>query len=33
MKLARDWRNVHHTMTFWIGVVLCLAAIVIYVVR
>ena len=30
MKHAPDWRNVHHTMTFWIGVVLCLAAIVIY---
>ena len=30
MKHAPDWRHVHHTMTFWIGVVLCLAAIVIY---
>jgi hypothetical protein len=30
MKRAPDWRQVHHTMTFLIGVVLCLAAIVIY---
>ena len=30
MKHAPDWRNVHHTMTFWIGVVLCLVAIAIY---
>jgi len=30
MKHAPDWRHVHHTMTFWIGVALCLAAIIIY---
>lgn len=27
----RDWRRVHHSPLFWIGVVLCLAAITIYV--
>jgi hypothetical protein len=28
---ARDWRRIHHSPMFWIGVVLCLAAIMIYV--
>ena len=27
----RDWRRVHHSPLFWIGIVLCLAAITIYV--
>jgi hypothetical protein len=27
----RDWRRIHHSPIFWIGVVLCLAAITIYV--
>ena len=27
----RDWRRIHHSLMFWIGVVLCLAAIMIYV--
>jgi hypothetical protein len=27
----RDWRHIHHSPIFWIGVVLCLAAITIYV--
>jgi hypothetical protein len=27
----RDWRRIHHSPLFWIGVVLCLAAILIYV--
>jgi len=27
----RDWRRLHHSPVFWIGIVLCLAAIVIYV--
>jgi hypothetical protein len=26
----RDWRRIHHSPIFWIGIVLCLAAIVIY---
>jgi hypothetical protein len=30
-KAPRDWRRIHHSPVFWIGVVLCLAAIVIYV--
>ncbi|HEY0236815.1 MAG TPA: hypothetical protein VGC86_17445 [Afipia sp.] len=25
-----DWRRIHHSPAFWIGVVLCLAAIAIY---
>jgi hypothetical protein len=28
---VRDWRRIHHSPAFWIGVVLCLAAIAIYV--
>ena len=28
---GRDWRRVHHSPIFWIGVVMCLAAITIYV--
>jgi hypothetical protein len=28
---ARDWRRIHHSPLFWIGVVLCLSAIMIYV--
>jgi hypothetical protein len=28
---ARDWRRIHHSPVFWIGIVLCLAAILIYV--
>ena len=27
----RDWRRIHHSPVFWIGIVLCLAAIGIYV--
>jgi hypothetical protein len=27
----RDWRRIHHSPVFWLGVVLCLAAIAIYV--
>jgi hypothetical protein len=27
----RDWRRIRHSPMFWIGVVLCLAAITIYV--
>jgi hypothetical protein len=27
----RDWRRIHHTPAFWIGIVLCLAAIALYV--
>jgi hypothetical protein len=27
----RDWRRIHHSPMFWIGVVLCLAAIIVYV--
>jgi hypothetical protein len=27
----RDWRHIQHSPIFWIGVVLCLVAIVIYV--
>jgi hypothetical protein len=26
----RDWRRIHHSPLFWVGVVLCLAAIAIY---
>jgi len=26
----RDWRHIHHSPVFWIGIVLCLAAIAIY---
>jgi hypothetical protein len=26
----RDWRRIHHSPVFWIGVALCLAAIAIY---
>ena len=26
----RDWRKIHHSPMFWIGVVMCLAAITIY---
>jgi hypothetical protein len=29
---ARDWRRIHHSPMFWIGVVLCLSAIMIYLV-
>ena len=28
---GRDWRRIHHSPLFWVGVVLCLAAITIYV--
>jgi hypothetical protein len=28
---GRDWRRIHHSPLFWIGVALCLAAILIYV--
>jgi hypothetical protein len=28
---GRDWRRIHHSPVFWIGVVMCLAAIMIYV--
>ncbi len=28
---ARDWRRIHHSSIFWIGVVMCLVAIAIYV--
>jgi hypothetical protein len=27
----RDWRRIHHSPIFWIGIVLCLTAIMIYV--
>lgn len=27
----RDWRKIHHSPIFWIGVAMCLAAIAIYV--
>jgi hypothetical protein len=27
----RDWRRIHHSPVFWIGIALCLAAIAIYV--
>jgi hypothetical protein len=27
----RDWRRIHHSPLFWVGIVLCLAAIAIYV--
>lgn len=27
----RDWRRIHHSPLFWVGVLLCLAAITIYV--
>jgi hypothetical protein len=27
----RDWRRIHHSPVFWAGIVLCLAAITIYV--
>jgi hypothetical protein len=27
----RDWRRIHHSSLFWVGVILCLAAITIYV--
>jgi hypothetical protein len=27
----RDWRRIHHSPIFWIGVALCLAAILTYV--
>jgi hypothetical protein len=30
-KAPRDWRRIHHSPVFWIGIVLCLAAIAIYV--
>jgi hypothetical protein len=30
-KAPRDWRRIHHSPIFWIGIVLCLAAITIYV--
>jgi hypothetical protein len=28
---GRDWRRIHHSPVFWVGIVLCLAAIIIYV--
>ncbi len=28
---GRDWRKIHHSPTFWIGIAMCLAAIMIYV--
>lgn len=28
---GRDWRRIHHSPVFWVGIVLCLAAILIYV--
>jgi hypothetical protein len=27
----RDWRRIHHSPVFWVGIALCLAAIIIYV--
>jgi hypothetical protein len=27
----RDWRRIHHSPLFWVGLVLCLGAITIYV--
>jgi hypothetical protein len=26
---GRDWRRIHHSPVFWVGIVLCLAAIII----
>ena len=26
----RDWRRIHHSPMFWVGIVMCLAAIAIY---
>jgi len=28
---GRNWRQIHHSPVFWVGIVLCLAAIMIYV--
>jgi hypothetical protein len=28
---GRDWRQIHHSPMFWIGIAMCLAAIMIYV--
>ena len=28
---ARDWRRIHHSPLFWVGLAMCLAAIVFYV--
>ena len=30
-RADRDWRRVHHSPFFWVGIVMCLAAITIYV--
>ena len=30
-RAGRDWRRIYHSPVFWIGVVMCLAAIAIYV--
>jgi len=27
---TRDWRRIHHSPVFWIGIAMCLAAIAIY---
>jgi len=28
---SRDWTRIHHSPVFWIGILMCLAAILIYV--
>ena len=28
---GRDWRKIHHSPLFWVGVAMCLAAIITYV--
>jgi hypothetical protein len=28
---TRDWRRIHHSPMFWVGIVMCLAAITVYV--
>jgi hypothetical protein len=27
---VRNWRRIHHSLVFWVGIVLCLTAIAIY---
>ena len=31
MPPQRDWRQIHHSPIFWVGIAMCLAAIAIYV--
>ena len=30
-KRRRDWRRIHHSPMFWVGLILCLGAISVYV--